>query len=193
MKFDRRVTPFSGRVAAERLRGRIEAQAFSAGAARQVLAPVAELSLAPQGDRARQLLRGAAVTVYEERDGWAFVEAAQDGYCGWVPAQSLGAVDQATHWVASPATHAYEDADFKSRDLMRLSLGARLRVIGKAGPRFVETCAGYVPHTHLKALGTWEVDPVTVAETLVGTPYLWGGNSRDGIDCSGLVQAACLA
>ena len=36
-------------------------------------------------------------------------------------------------------------------------------------------------------------DPVAVAELFLGTPYLWGGNSRAGIDCSGLVQAALLA
>jgi cell wall-associated NlpC family hydrolase len=67
-----------------------------------------------------------------------------------------------------------------------------VKVIGMSGA-FAEVEGGFVPAAHLRAMGDWLADPVAVAEMFVGTPYLWGGNSRAGIDCSGLVQAAWLA
>jgi len=186
---DRRLTPANGRVAAERLRGTALADTFSSGAARQVVAPVADLLRAPGGARDRQLIRGAGVTVYEEREGWAFVEAVADGYVGYLPLEALGEGTAPTHVVAARASHAYAEPDFKSPELMGLSLGSLLAVDGESA-RFASTDAGFVPLAHLREIGP-EPDPVAVAERLLGTPYLWGGNSAWGIDCSGLVQIAC--
>ena len=73
-----------------------------------------------------------------------------------------------------------------------LALGARVRVTDTAGS-LAQTPDGWVPRQHLRALGDWRDDPVSVAESLIGSPYLWGGNSRSGIDCSGLVQVAYFA
>jgi len=156
-----------------------------------IAAPLVDLREEPDGPRARQLLLGAPVAVLD-RDGiWARVRADLDGYEGWVAAETLGPVITPTHCVSAPATHVYSAPDFKSPERMALSLGARLQVIGDTG-RFWETPLGFVPHPHLRDL-TSEPDPVAVAERLLGTPYLWGGNSRWGIDCSGLVQLACTA
>jgi len=101
-------------------------------------------------------------------------------------------VQAPTHRVTARATHLYRAADFKTRELAALSLGACLTVTGEEG-RFAVTPLGYVPAVHLSPLKEAADDPVGVAELFLGTPYLWGGNTSYGIDCSGLVQMACLA
>lgn len=188
---DRRRLAANGRVAAERLRGQIEAERFVRGEARQVAVPVADLLAAPGGRRERQVLLGARLTVYEARDGWAFVEAT-DGYVGYLPEGVLAAPVEVTHRVRARATHLYPEANFKARELDSLSLGSRVRVVAE-GERFLETDQGFVPRAHVAPLGEFEADPVAVAERLLGTPYLWGGNSAFGIDCSGLVQIGLMA
>lgn len=190
---DRRLTPANGRVAHVSLRGRVAAERFVVGVPGQVAVPMTDLCTVPEGARDRQLLMGAAVTVLETRGGWAFVQAVADGYVGWVAAAALAAGAAApTHRVAAAATHLYPEADLKRRETARLSLGAALAVAGAQGA-FLQTPQGWVPACHLRPLQAPEADPVAVAERLTGTPYLWGGNSRDGIDCSGLVQAALHA
>jgi len=189
---DRRLTPSNGRVAALSLKGQVEAASFVEGWSRLVAVPVVALRDAPEGRRERELLRGEAVTVFEERDDWCFVQAARDGYVGYLPAAALHEGQPPDLRVCARATHAYEQADIKSPDLFGLSLGTRLRHLGQAG-RFILTDAGHVPAVHLTPMAVMEDDPVTVATLLLGTPYLWGGNSAFGVDCSGLVQAACLA
>lgn len=190
---DRRLTPANDRVAHVALRGQVAAERFVPGVPAQVAVPLTDLCAAPAGARDRQLLLGAAVTRLEDRGGWAFVQAAADGYVGWVASSALAEVAAApTHRVVAAATHLYPGPDLKQRERARLSLGAALVVTGAAGA-FLQTPHGWVPAGHLRPLDAPEPDPVAVAERLLGTPYLWGGNSRDGIDCSGLVQAALLA
>ncbi|MEZ5686171.1 MAG: NlpC/P60 family protein [Paracoccaceae bacterium] len=189
---DRRLTPFSGRIAHASLRGQVEALVFTEGEPARIIQPVTDLCAAPDGARDRQLLFGADVLIIERRMAWAFVRAEADGYCGWVASAALGRPEAATHWVAAPATHIYREASIKRGEVMGLSLGARLTVFDDEGP-LMETDLGFVPRQHLRALGDWAQDPVAVAESLLGTPYLWGGNSREGIDCSGLVQIAFAA
>jgi cell wall-associated NlpC family hydrolase len=190
---DPRLTPFNGRVAHASLRGQVEAERFTEGTDARLAVPLADLAAKPGGARARQLLMGAQFLVLERRDGWAFGQAGRDGHVGWLEAGALEGWSAPTHWVAAPATHLYLAPDIKRREVTALSLGARLRIVAETGT-MAETDAGlYVPRVHIRPLGDWAADPVAVAESLVGTPYLWGGDSRAGIDCSGLVQAALLA
>ncbi|HEY9020595.1 NlpC/P60 family protein [Seohaeicola sp. SP36] len=192
MSPDPRLTPANGRVAALSLKGQVKAATFVDGWTRHVARPVVALRNAPDGRRERELLRGEAVTVFEDRDGWCFVQAARDGYVGYLPRDALHEMDRPDLRVCVRATHAYARADLKSPDLMTLSFGSRLRHLGQEG-RFILTDAGHVPVMHLAPVERCEDDPVSVATLLLGTPYLWGGNSAFGIDCSGLVQTACLA
>jgi cell wall-associated NlpC family hydrolase len=187
------VTPANGRVAHLSLRGQVEAERFVPGEPARVAVPLADILDAPGGRRQRQVLRGDRVLVLDRDAGFAFVQSARNGYCGYLSEAALGPDRQATHWVAAPATHLYPEASLKSREIAALSLGARLTVTGTEG-RFARTDTGeFVPEMHLRRIGDWAADPVTVAESLMGTPYLWGGNSRWGIDCSGLVEAAMAA
>ncbi|MEZ5885456.1 MAG: NlpC/P60 family protein [Paracoccaceae bacterium] len=190
---DRRILPANGRVAHVSLRGQVEAATFVEGEWARVMAPVADLLARPGGPRDRQVLRGDRLMVLERTEGHAFVQAARDGYCGYVAETALGPDHAVTHWVSAPATHLYPAADIKRPEIASLSFGARLDIAGEEG-RFARTADGHhVPRVHLREIGAPLDDPAAVALLFLGTPYLWGGNSRGGIDCSGLVQAALLA
>ncbi|PTE22851.1 NLP/P60 hydrolase [Cereibacter changlensis JA139] len=189
---DRRTTPANARAAHDSLRGQIEAPRFTAGEPAQVSLPLVDLLAAPGGARDRQLLLGDGFLVIDRHEGFAFGRAEKDGFCGYVAEAALAAPGAPTHWVAAPATHLYSAARVQAPERAGLSFGARLTVTGAAGI-FSETTEGHVPTQHLRPLGEVFADPVEAAMLFLGTPYLWGGNSRSGIDCSGLVQAALLA
>ena len=158
----------------------------------QIIEPVVNLLCHPDGPRDRQVLFGETVTVTKDKDGWSHIEADKDGYSGYVPSRSLGPLTPATHWISAASTHVYAAPDIKSPDQMALSFASLITVTSQAGG-FAQTPTGYIPSTHLTPIGTHLSDPLEVAQLFMGTPYLWGGNSRFGIDCSGLVQAAFLA
>lgn len=189
---DRRLTPSNGRVAALSLVGKVEAERFTQGTPARITAPVADLCPTPGGPRDRQVIWGEAVTVYETHAGYAFVQADKDGYVGYLRTDHIGEARQATHAVCTPATHLYEGESLKSADLAHLSFGSRVTVTAERDKMW-ETPDGYIPKGHLQPLGQTSSDPAAVARLFLGVPYLWGGNSILGIDCSGLVQAALVA
>lgn len=190
---DRRQTPANGRVAHLSLKGQVTADHYVAGEWARVAVPLADLLARPDGPRDRQVILGDRLLVLERLDRHAFVQAEKDGYCGYVALAALGDDGAASHWVAAPATHLYATASIKLHEIALLTLGAKLTIVGTDG-KFSKTHDGlFVPTTHLRPVGQHHDDPAAVAEAFLGTPYLWGGNSRSGIDCSGLVQAALLA
>jgi cell wall-associated NlpC family hydrolase len=156
-----------------------------------VAQPVADLLARPGGPRHRQLLWGEAVTVLGRVPGHALIRAEKDGYHGYISDAALGPPSRPTHRVAAPSTNVYTAPDLKSPDRLALSHGSRVVARGDAG-EFVETSAGFLPKQHVAPVDRHDSDQVAVAQLYLGTPYLWGGNSRWGIDCSGLIQSALL-
>ena len=190
---DPRQTLANGHAAATELRGVVEAGRYVRGTWRSVRQPLVNLCDAPRGARTSQLLHGEAFRVIDEQNGFSFGQGARDGYCGWVLSAALGREEEATHWVVAPATHLYPKAAVKAPPEVSVFFGSRLRVTAELGD-FVRLASGhFVPAPHVQPLKRRFRDPVAVADLLLGTPYLWGGCSRWGIDCSGLVQAALLA
>lgn len=190
---DPRLTPFSGRVAHSRLRGQIDAPAFTDGQMMRLAAPLADLLRRPGGPRDRQILHGARLCVIDREGPMAYVTAQQDGYCGWLQEGVLGPDHPVTHRVMAPATHVYSAPDLKSAERATLSLNAYVQITDSEN-RFLRTADGlWLPQQHAVPHDAFAQDPVAVAESLLGTPYLWGGNSRAGLDCSALVQLALQA
>jgi hypothetical protein len=194
--FDPRITPARPDLAAEHLRGRVEAARFVAGEAREVIDAQAPVRRAPSPDAEQmtEALLGERVTVYEfNAEGWAWGQLDADGYVGWLPANALVAPrEEPTHVVTALRTFAFPGPSIKLPPVAVPPLGSRIAVLRKERP--LSVCAiGYVPNGHIARIGWLEEDFVAVAERFVGTPYLWGGKTSYGIDCSGLVQVALAA
>jgi len=194
---DPRVTPARPDLAAKHLEGKVAAARYVEGVVHQVIAPQAPLRHAPAHDVPldTEALRGERVTVYDDNgEGWCWGQLARDGYVGWLPAAALApTIVEPTHRVAALRTFAFPGPSIKLPPLAVLSLGCAVAV-ARTEAEFAVTAQGeFLPRQHLAPLDGREPDFVAVAERFVGTPYLWGGKTSLGIDCSGLVQVALAA
>src|SRR5690348_16936717 len=191
--FDPRITPARPDLAASHLRGKVAAARFVDGTLREVRDESAPLRRAPAPDAAldTEALKGERVTVYESTDeGWCWGQLERDGYVGWLPANALAAPGPAaTHVVTALRTLVFPGPSIKLPPVAAFSLGCRLAVMRTEGALAV-TPSGYVPARHLAPLDAHAPDFVAVAERFLGVPYLWGGKTSLGVDCSGLVQLA---
>jgi hypothetical protein len=192
--YDPRTTPARPDLAASHLAGKVEAARFVDGHAREVAEPQAPVRRSPSPDAPldTEALKGERITIYDSNDeGWSWGQLAADGYVGYVPTSALrDPGPPPTHRVAVPRTLVFPGPSIKLPPLEGLSLGCRLAITRIDGPLAVTDTNGFVPAGHLKPLDTSERDFVAVAETFIGVPYLWGGKTSLGIDCSGLVQIA---
>ena len=198
-KLDPRLHAYRPDLADEALRGQVEASRFVHGSLKRIVAPVAALYKVPDAlsERQSECLFGEDVKVFEEKNGFCWVQAQQDGYVGYIEQSKIGSIgNQPTHRVNVPRTFQYRDADLRSPMISPLSMGSRISVIGEAetrGTRYAKLDNGsFVVFNHITPVSTLANDYVAIAESFIHTPYLWGGKSGLGIDCSGLVQLALM-
>ena len=194
---DPRINPFRPEIAAQYLKGQVEAARFVEGVRHEVVDPIAAVRRTPSHEARldTQTLLGERVVVYEAtEEGWAWGQIETDGYVGWLSANALGKPGKApTHRVAAPRTFGFPGPDIKLTPAVALPMGARL-AITRQDERFAVTANGWhLPAVHLEPIKAKRRDFVAVADEFLHAPYLWGGKTSLGIDCSGLVQMALQA
>jgi hypothetical protein len=195
--FDPRLTPARPDLAARHLEGRVEAARFVEGRTCEIAEPQAPMRRAPspEAELDTEALKGERVTIYETTDeGWAWGQLATDGYVGYLPAGALAPPGPApTHKVVALRTLVFPGPSIKLPPVEAFALGCRLAIARVEAPFAITVSGGYLPERHLAAIDAEESDFVAVAERFLDAPYLWGGKTSLGLDCSGLVQVALTA
>lgn len=197
---DRRLNAYRPDLADEALRGTVTAERYVTGTAARVALPVVALRPRPETNAGidTELLFGEVVRVLDRAEDWAWVKSDFDGYVGYLPDTALDAgAAAATHIVAVPRTFAYSGPDLKTPAAFALSIGSRLMVVGESetrGTRYLTLAGGQsIVAGHCLAIGeTAGDDYVAIAARFLETPYLWGGRSGFGLDCSALVQLSMM-
>ncbi|TXJ23037.1 MAG: peptidase P60 [Afipia sp.] len=195
--FDPRLTPARPDLAAKHLQGKVTAARFVDGVEFEIFDPVVPVRREPSHDAAldTEALKGERVIVYDRNaEGWAWGQLKSDGYVGWLP--DIALVQQRTtptHKVTALRTFAFPGPSIKLPPAEILPLGAQVEIAKIDGGFAITSQRHYLPAQHVAPLGTTETDFVAVAERFAGTPYLWGGRTSLGIDCSGLVQTSLAA
>ena len=194
---DPRLTPARPDLAAKYLEGKVKAARFVTGETFEIVDAIAPVRMAPssEAELMTQALKGERVTIYDRNgEGWAWGQLDSDGYVGWLPDRALakpGAT--ATHKVTAIRTFAFPGPSIKLPPIDTLVMGSRLAIAREDGTFAITQDGVYLPLPHLGPIDRHDSDFVAVAERFVGTPYLWGGKSSLGIDCSGLVQISLTA
>ena len=194
---DPRLTPARPDLAARHLQGKVKAGRFVEGEEFEISDAIAPMREGPSADAMllTQALKGERATIYDRNsEGFAWGQLNGDGYVGWLPDRALTPpVSKPTHKITSLRTLAFPGPSIKLPPAETLVLGDLVTVIREDGPFAVTREGWYLPGQHVGAIDSYEEDFVAVAERFVGTPYLWGGKSSFGLDCSGLVQVSLSA
>jgi len=193
---DPRIFAYRPDLAAQSLYGRVNAPRYTAGEKWQVQRSAIAMRKIPDpaAGLVSEALFGERLTVFDEANGWAWVQLERDNYVGYLPSNALNnAVQDATHWVRTNGTFVYPKPDIKSPPILHLSLTSEVSVKCVDGQFSELASGGFVLTKQLADINQHQRDFVEVAERFIETPYLWGGRTRVGIDCSGLVQIALKA
>ena len=195
-RLDPRLIPARPDLAAGHLRGQVEAAQFVTGRRMRVIEEVIDLRSRPNPEAGvdTQALYGEEVMVYEDHEGWAWGQLLADQYVGYMPANALRALGAvATHRVSVPRSFAYPRASMKLPVVTALPLGARISIVETQGDFSRSADNGFIFSRHLAPVTECAPDFVGIAEMFLHVPYLWGGKTSLGLDCSGLAQIALAA
>src|SRR5258705_1911614 len=194
---DPRLTPARPDLAAKYLEGKVAAARFVEGEEFEIVEALAPMREAPSSEAMllTQALKGERVTIYDRNgEGFAWGQLNSDGYVGWLPDRALAKPAAApTHKITGLRTFAFPGPSIKLPPADTLAMGAMINVVREEGPFAVTREGWYLPLQQVGSIESHVEDFVAVAERFVGTPYLWGGKSSFGIDCSGLVQVSLNA
>ena len=192
---DNRITPARPDLAAAYLKDTVDAARFAEGVRQRVVRGRTALHAEPETNSMRQteLLFGEIFTVYEQKNGWVWGQAQSDSYVGYLHSACLGAGHEPDNRVTALATPLLPTCDVKSVLYDMLPLGAVVRVEARRNGFAHLAGGGFVHEGHLAVLAFHEPNFVSVAERFIGVPYVWGGKTAAGLDCSGLIQIALQA
>ena len=185
-------------IANQKLQGKVNATQFVHGRKGKIILPVVSLRLSPQVDAptSTQAFYSEGLQVFEDKDGWAWVQLQRDGYVGYIPSGTFHYGDwlKMTHVVQAIGTHLYPAPDMKTQPSRWLPFGAHVTVKDYSHDiRWAEAYGGWIYTSHIGRLNQLMPDYVQNALRFVGASYLWGGKTAQGIDCSGLVQVVLQA
>ncbi len=194
---DPRITPYRKDLAADWLEGKVEAARFASGTRMQVCDPVTDIRHAPACDAPldSQALLGELFTVYEfNNEGWAWGQLETDGYVGYMSSSALSdTINEPTHWVCVRSSFTYPAPEIKHQPVRAIPYGAGLSVLETQGEFCKLTDGRFAWSRHLRKIGDFADDFVSVCEAMLSVPYLWGGTSACGLDCSGLIYTGLKA
>ena len=164
----------------------------------QIIRPTVPLRAIPGqvGRRDSQLCYGELFEATRTERGQVFGRHMADNYEGWVAADALSQnLLTPSHRVVAHSAFVYPRPDVKSLSLLQLPFGSHVTIDDTATENgyvkiHLHDGTGWIWHAAVRPLAQLAGDHTAIAETLLGVPYLWGGRSGSGIDCSGLVQQA---
>jgi hypothetical protein len=144
-----------------------------------------------QAQTVSEILFGERVAILEALNDWVRIACERDGYTGWVLMEHLCLINHQTspYYVCVPVSHIYEEASLKSRPLQPVYMTSEIDIMGSEVNSFLPIHGGgWIYAKHVLIAGDLNFDPVNIAEKFIGSAYLWGGRSYEGLDCSALVQ-----